>query len=315
MKHVNKRVSRVLFCCLAMLYTASILAQTAPISGTASVNLGADQRTSPAAIVNIPVNIDITGMTALDAAQAVVPLVLGTYRLAIQYDNSLLQAQLTGGRVPGGTTFQFALPVNANILTDASNTETLIIHASQSSVLLPTGRVHIADIPFIVKARAAGQSATVSVFSMDLRTPVSTVAVPELSIIGGELIPNAVSSVVLSIDFADANADADADGLPDAWELAQFGVLSRDGRGDFDNDGVSDLAEFQAYSRYSRDGDASGDGLLNLVDMLLLQRHVNGYIVLPDSQKARLDLYPSLAPDGVLNIQDLIIVNRRLLGL
>src|SRR5205085_1519075 len=41
-------------------------------------------------------------------------------------------------------------------------------------------------------------------------------------------------------------ADSDNDGLPDDWELAHFGNLSRDGSGDFDGDGLTDLAEFQA---------------------------------------------------------------------
>lgn len=42
--------------------------------------------------------------------------------------------------------------------------------------------------------------------------------------------------------------DSDNDGLDDAWELARFGNLSRDGAGDFDSDGSSDVAEFLAGS-------------------------------------------------------------------
>jgi YD repeat-containing protein len=41
-------------------------------------------------------------------------------------------------------------------------------------------------------------------------------------------------------------ADADQDGMNDAWELQYFGTLARDGSGDFDGDGTSDLAEFIA---------------------------------------------------------------------
>ncbi|MCP4690758.1 MAG: calcium-binding protein, partial [Desulfobacterales bacterium] len=37
--------------------------------------------------------------------------------------------------------------------------------------------------------------------------------------------------------------DADGDGAPDAWEMAHFGTLDRDGSGDFDGDGISDLDE------------------------------------------------------------------------
>ena len=40
--------------------------------------------------------------------------------------------------------------------------------------------------------------------------------------------------------------DSDGDGMVDAWELAHFGTLARDGTGDFDGDGVSDLQEHLA---------------------------------------------------------------------
>lgn len=38
--------------------------------------------------------------------------------------------------------------------------------------------------------------------------------------------------------------DIDDDGMKDAWELAHFGNLTRDGSGDLDGDGLSDLQEF-----------------------------------------------------------------------
>ncbi len=38
--------------------------------------------------------------------------------------------------------------------------------------------------------------------------------------------------------------DTDGDGMDDAWEIANFGDLSRNGLGDFDGDGISDLDEF-----------------------------------------------------------------------
>jgi len=38
--------------------------------------------------------------------------------------------------------------------------------------------------------------------------------------------------------------DTDGDGMDDAWELAHFGTLDRDGTGDFDGDGISDLDEY-----------------------------------------------------------------------
>ncbi|MCK5038675.1 MAG: lamin tail domain-containing protein [Thermoplasmata archaeon] len=40
--------------------------------------------------------------------------------------------------------------------------------------------------------------------------------------------------------------DTDADGMPDEWEMEQFGELTPDGTGDWDGDGVSDLDEYSA---------------------------------------------------------------------
>lgn len=40
------------------------------------------------------------------------------------------------------------------------------------------------------------------------------------------------------------NPDSDNDGLPDVWELENFGTLDRDGSGDFDRDGLTDREEY-----------------------------------------------------------------------
>lgn len=59
--------------------------------------------------------------------------------------------------------------------------------------------------------------------------------------------------------------DRDADGLPDAWELLYFGLLTQTAAGDFDNDGFSNLAERNAGTNpadaaFTPD-DTDGDGL------------------------------------------------------
>ena len=41
-----------------------------------------------------------------------------------------------------------------------------------------------------------------------------------------------------------ADYDSDGDGMPDAWEVATFGDLTRDGTGDYDGDGYTDLEAF-----------------------------------------------------------------------
>jgi len=40
------------------------------------------------------------------------------------------------------------------------------------------------------------------------------------------------------------NPDTDSDGLPDAWEIANFGNLDQNGSGDFDHDGLTNLQEY-----------------------------------------------------------------------
>ena len=47
--------------------------------------------------------------------------------------------------------------------------------------------------------------------------------------------------VELTINSID---DTDGDGMPDAWEMAHFGFLDRDGTEDYDNDGIPDLEEY-----------------------------------------------------------------------
>ena len=49
----------------------------------------------------------------------------------------------------------------------------------------------------------------------------------------------------VNITLFSVNPDDDADGLPDLYEIATFGDLTRDGTADFDNDGYSDLLEYQ----------------------------------------------------------------------
>ncbi len=66
--------------------------------------------------------------------------------------------------------------------------------------------------------------------------------------------------------------DSDADGLPDAWELAFFGNLSQTASGDADGDGLSNTFELQLSTNPTSvdtdndgvrdgDGDCDGDGL------------------------------------------------------
>ena len=110
-------------------------------------------------------------------------------------------------------------------------------------------------------------------------------------------------------------SDTDADGMADAWEQGMFSTLLRNGSGDFNGDGISDLTAYNNYMALPRDGDVNANGEVNVADQLILMRHINGLTVLTDAQKARVDLYPATAPDGKLTIQDLLLLQRRVLGL
>ena len=54
------------------------------------------------------------------------------------------------------------------------------------------------------------------------------------------------ASPTAGLTNAIGQADSDGDGLPDAWEMAWFGTLARNGAGDFDGDGMTDLQEYLA---------------------------------------------------------------------
>ncbi len=70
-----------------------------------------------------------------------------------------------------------------------------------------------------------------------------------------------IANVESAVDIgADEFVDTDRDGLADAWEMENFGALSRDGTGDLDGDGVCDRDEYlKGCHPMKRDTD--GDGM------------------------------------------------------
>lgn len=54
-----------------------------------------------------------------------------------------------------------------------------------------------------------------------------------------------IGNTVITLGFDQGNnLDTDEDGLPDQWEMDNFGILDRDGAGDFDGDGLTDKQEY-----------------------------------------------------------------------
>lgn len=136
---------------------------------------------------------------------------------------------------------------------------------------------------------------------------------------------------------ASIGLDSDGDGLTDQNEWCYDGncgsYLPYDpvvGSGsdlninsaDSDGDGYSDADEISFGSNplavnsipVSADGDANLDGIINIVDVLLVQRHVLSIALLTPDRIARVDLYPPGGGDGVINLQDLLLVTRAALG-
>jgi len=68
--------------------------------------------------------------------------------------------------------------------------------------------------------------------------------------------------------------------------------------------------EVQAVAVITADGDINDDGLVNVADFLLATQHINQLRVLTALEIARGDLYPAGAPDGVLNLSDLILLQK-----
>lgn len=63
-----------------------------------------------------------------------------------------------------------------------------------------------------------------------------------------------------TLELVAANRDTDADGLPDPWEIDQFGNLTQAAAGDPDNDNLTNAQEFAAGTD-PRQADSDGDGL------------------------------------------------------
>lgn len=70
--------------------------------------------------------------------------------------------------------------------------------------------------------------------------------------------------------LAELSADTDSDGLPDDWELREFGHLDQNGGGDADRDWISNRLEFDAGSNpkvMEASADADADGLPDAWEM------------------------------------------------
>lgn len=231
MQHKVNKVIRTVVVILLWGLCSDAYTQTGPFSGEAIVSLGSAQTVQPLSSITVPVKIDLSGLFATDFNAAQVPAALGNYRFAILYDATQLIPQLVNGTLPGGSTGQFASAIVTSSKLDGDLGQ-LIFSASQLSYGVPTGVVHVADIPFSVIGQA-GSVAELSVHPLDLRTTLSLVASPT-SLNGGAMMP--FSAVTGQVTIASGNAPiasitAPADGsvytFGDSITLAVLRVISK----------------------------------------------------------------------------------------
>ena len=60
-------------------------------------------------------------------------------------------------------------------------------------------------------------------------------------------------------------------------------------------------------------GDVNGDGVLNLADLVLLERHITGLAPLTGAEFSRADVYPN-GGDGQLTISDLLVIRQNIIS-
>ena len=119
-------------------------------------------------------------------------------------------------------------------------------------------------------------------------------------------------------------SDTDGDGLLDGDEVNQWltDPLLQDTDGDGFNDGLEvELGtDPNAAGSYppAGDGDLTGDGLVDVRDLLWGQQAILGTRTLDTGQRLRGDVAPlvngSPAPDGQFNLGDLVVIQRMVLG-
>jgi len=113
--------------------------------------------------------------------------------------------------------------------------------------------------------------------------------------------------------------DTDNDGIPDSVEaILGTNPAIADSRDLLPSDGIFTYQDYQ-NSNMQPNGDINGDGIVNIVDILLAQRAILGSLVLTPEQQLRGDVAPLIGgipvPNGVLNAGDLLLIQRKALGI
>ena len=120
-------------------------------------------------------------------------------------------------------------------------------------------------------------------------------------------------------------ADSDSDGLSDFTEVNidgdpsgyQAGVDADPNNPDTDGDGMLDGADSDPLVVHVGDGDlaprGAPDGIINVADLLIAQQIVLELITPTAIDRSHGDVYPPGAPDGVINMSDLLVIRQLIL--
>ncbi len=116
-------------------------------------------------------------------------------------------------------------------------------------------------------------------------------------------------------------ADTDGDGLSDGQEVGYDGDYSAYTPGqdldpllvDTDGDGINDDIDPIPLTVNVGDGDLTANGTVNAADLLIATRIALGLISADETHLAHGDLYPAGAPDGIVGVPDLILLQQHVM--
>jgi len=103
--------------------------------------------------------------------------------------------------------------------------------------------------------------------------------------------------------------DTDGDGWTDAQEINVY--LTDPLNPDTDGDGILDAVDPLPLNFNFSDGDLNGDGVVDVSDYLLMRRDVLGEKQATIQELTHGDLYPPGAPDGIIDISDMMLLLKR----